>query len=157
MHDAYTPTFFTRHNRPLRGVMIDNQPWFVGHDVARMLGLQHPQSLHRRLQPHETQRIHLRYATESEEPVDVINEAGLYKALVRFGHPESLHLDSWLTREVIPTLRDQYAPDGPAPRRVMMSWQQRQMMLLEWQGELWVAWEEMPRLVCDESSTPLEL
>jgi len=27
MHDAYTPTFFIRHNRPLRAVMIDNQPW----------------------------------------------------------------------------------------------------------------------------------
>ncbi|SDI74254.1 BRO-N domain-containing protein [Pseudomonas panipatensis] len=147
MHDAYTPTFFTRHNRPLRGVMIDNQPWFAAHDLARMLGLHHPQALHRRLQPHETRRICLRYATDSEEQIDVINEAGLYKALVRFGHPESLHLDTWLTREVIPTLRDQYAPDGPAPRRVTMNWQARRVVLLDWQGELWVPLEAMPRLL----------
>ena len=35
MHDAYTATTFLRHNRPLRGLLIDDQPWFVAHDLAR--------------------------------------------------------------------------------------------------------------------------
>ena len=50
---------------------------------------------------------------------------------------------------VIPSLRDQSVPDGQAPRRVMMSWQARRVMLLEWQGALWVPFEEMPRLLAD--------
>jgi len=31
----------------------------------------------------------------------------------------------------------------------MMSWQARRVMLLEWQGALWVPFEEMPRLLAD--------
>ncbi|MDE3737333.1 Bro-N domain-containing protein [Pseudomonas resinovorans] len=144
MHDAYVPTFFTRHNRPLRGVMIDNQPWFSAYDFARLLGLHHPQSLHRRLKPHETRRVPIRYANGHEEEVQVINEAGLYKALIRFGHPECQQLDEWLTRDVIPTLRDQHAEDYYRPRRVMLSWQSQRLTLLEWQGELWMPWEQVP-------------
>ncbi|MDF3932444.1 BRO-N domain-containing protein [Pseudomonas citronellolis] len=146
MHDAYTPTFFTRHGRPLRAVMIDNQPWFASYDLARLLGIRHPHTFQHRVLPHETQRIHLCYETGSEEAVDVLSEAALYKALVRFGHPESQHLDTWLTREVIPSLRDQASP-GDTPRRVVMSWQARPLVLLDWQGELWVPFEAMPRLV----------
>ncbi|MCO6059742.1 Bro-N domain-containing protein [Pseudomonas sp. MOB-449] len=145
MHDAYTPTFFTRHSRPLRGVMIDNQPWFSAYDFARLLGLHHPQALHRRLRPHETRCATICYANGNQETVHLINEAGLYKALIRFGHPECQQLDEWLTREVIPILRDQHAPDTWLPRRVMMSWQSRRLMLLEWQGELWMPWEDAPR------------
>ncbi|MDE3739079.1 MULTISPECIES: Bro-N domain-containing protein [Pseudomonas] len=145
MHDASIPTFFTRHNRPLRGVMIDNQPWFSAYDFARLLGLHHPQSLHRRLRPFEARRVPIRYANGHEEEIHVINEAGLYKALIRFGHPECQQLDEWLTREVIPTLRDQHAEGYFHPRRVLMTWQARRLMLLEWQGELWMPWEQAPR------------
>jgi prophage antirepressor-like protein len=147
MHDAYTPTFFTRHNRPLRGVVIDNQPWFAAYDFARLLGLHHPQALHRRLKPHETRCVPVCYTNGHEENIHVINEAGLYKALIRFGHPECQSLDEWLTREVIPTLRDQHAPNNALPRRVMLSWQSQRLMLLEWQGELWMPWEQVPRYV----------
>ncbi|BAN50753.1 Bro-N domain-containing protein [Metapseudomonas resinovorans] len=145
MHDAYIPTFFIRHDRPLRGVMIDNQPWFSAYDFARLLGLHHPQSLHRRLKPFESRHIRLRYTTGSEECVDVINEAGLYKALIRFGHPECQQLEEWLTRQVIPTLRDRHADGDFHPRRVMLSWQSQRLVMLEWQGELWMPWEEVPR------------
>ncbi|MCY1297065.1 hypothetical protein D9M70_464900 [compost metagenome] len=153
MHDAYRPTFFIRHDRPLRGVMIDgqanlNQPWFSAYNFARLLGLNHPQALHRRLKPFETRRIRLRYSTGSEESIHVINEAGLYKALIRFGHPECQQLEEWLTRQVIPTLRDRHADDEHLPRRVMLSWQSQRLVLLEWQGELWMPWEEVPRY-CD--------
>ncbi|MCY1293203.1 hypothetical protein D9M69_435370 [compost metagenome] len=127
--------------------MIDNQPWFAAYDFARLLGLHHPQALHRRLKPFETRRIRLCCTTGSEETIDVINEAGLYKALIRFGHPECQQLDEWLTREVIPTLRDQHAQDYFHPRRVMLSWQSQTLTLLEWQGELWMPWEQVPRHV----------
>ncbi|GLU39778.1 BRO family protein [Pseudomonas sp. NBRC 100443] len=147
MHDEYTPTFFTRHGRPLRTVMIDNQPWFASYDLARLLGIRHPHTFQHRVLPHETRRIRLQYETGSEEAVDVLSEAGLYKALVRFGHPESQHLDTWLTREVIPHLRDQHSLSNAAPKRIVMSWQARQLVLLEWQGELWVALEGIPQTI----------
>lgn len=42
MHDAYTPIVFQRHNHQLRAAMVDNQPWFVAMDFARMIGALKP-------------------------------------------------------------------------------------------------------------------
>jgi prophage antirepressor-like protein len=66
MHDALTPTFFYRNERPLRGVMIDDQLWFCAYDFARLLGLHHPQALHRRLRPYQVRKARFSYATGSE-------------------------------------------------------------------------------------------
>ncbi|WP_236209155.1 BRO-N domain-containing protein [Pseudomonas tohonis] len=145
MHDALTPTFFHRHGRPLRGVMIDDQPWFCAYDFARLLGLHHPQALHRRLRPYQVRKARFAYATGSEEEVQLVSEGGLYQAMLRFGHPELRHLEEWLARDVIPTLRDQYISTRQQPRRVMLDWQSRRLVLLDWQGELWMQWEKVPR------------
>ena len=83
MHDAYTPTFFTRYNRPLRGVMIDNKTWFAANDIARLLSFRYPHSIHHRFFSHEVRTIRLAYSTGSEEEVVMLSEAALYKALVR--------------------------------------------------------------------------
>lgn len=147
MHDTYPALTFLRHNRPLRALMLDNQPWFVAVDFARLLGIQHPQTLHRRVGSDHARRVVLACSSSFEEPVDVISEAGLYKALVRFGHPENAHLERWLNREVIPTLRDAHAANGNAPRRVLLRWQGMRVVMLNWQGELWVPLEDMPSLV----------
>lgn len=135
MHDAFIPLTFYRHTRPLRALMLDNQPWFVAEDFARILGMQHPR------------QVLIACASGLEERVDVISEAGLYKALVRFGHPENPQLERWLNREVIPTLRDANEHDGQVPRRVLLAWQGTRVVMLNWQGELWVPLEDMPSLV----------
>lgn len=152
MHDAYVPTHFVRHNRPLRGVLIDNQPWFGAYDFARLLGLHHPQALHRRLRPFDTRRVNFMNASGGVEAVQVISEAGLYKALVRFGHPECQGLEEWLSREAIPLLRDRHDDDCCHPRRIVLSWQSQRLLLLDWQGELWMPWIEVPRYMHAEAA-----
>ncbi|MCG8908462.1 BRO family protein [Pseudomonas sp. DP-17] len=89
MHSTYTPTFFTRHNRPLRGVMIDNQPWFAARDIARLVAYRFPHSIQHRFYPHEVRTVRLAYSTGSDEETVMLSEAALYKALLRFGHPNS--------------------------------------------------------------------
>lgn len=147
MTKSYTPTFFTRHKRFLRGVMIDNQAWFVASDIARLLAYRFPHSIHHRFYDHEVQTIRLAYSTGSEEETVMLSEAALYKALVRFGHPELEALDCWLTQDVIPTLRDEHAPQANAPTRVMLTWETKRLMLLNWQGALWMRWEEVPKVI----------
>jgi len=144
MHDAYIATTFLRHNRPLRGLLIDDQPWFVAHDLARLLGLHHPQALARRLDAHEARSVLLCAASGAEEWLEVVNEAALYKALIRFGHPENRALGRWLGEQVIPLLRDQGRVDPQRPRRVLMSWRSQRVTLLDWQGELWVPLQQLP-------------
>ncbi|MBB4861978.1 prophage antirepressor-like protein [Pseudomonas nitritireducens] len=147
MQETYTPTFFKRHHRTLRAVLIDQQPWFSAYDLARLLVVHYPQSFHHRFLAHEVRSVRLQYVSGKEEVIEMLSEAALYKALVRFGHPEVQTLDLWLTREVIPVLRDQVGEDSMHPRRVLMTWHSQRLTLLSWQGDLWMPWEDMPRLV----------
>ncbi|MBB4864069.1 prophage antirepressor-like protein [Pseudomonas nitritireducens] len=142
--DALTATTFLRHNRPLRGVLIDNQPWFVACDFARLLGLHHPNVLAQRVEPHEVRHIRLLDHGGGEHRAEVLNEPALYKALLRFANPETRQLGRWLHEEVIPLLRDQHQNEGHYPRRLLMNWCARRVTLLDWQGELWVPWEQIP-------------
>ncbi|WP_174824613.1 BRO family protein [Pseudomonas denitrificans (nom. rej.)] len=147
MHNViYTPTFFTRKKRFLRGLMLDNQAWFASRDIARLLSVQYPDSFHHRFFPHEVQTLPLTYRTGTTEDTVLLSEAAIYKAFVRFGHPELEALDRWLCHDVIPTLRDQHTPESEAPRRVLLTWDARRLMLLNWQGDLWMRWEEVPQL-----------
>lgn len=154
--DVLTATSFHRHNRPLRAVMIDNQPWFVATDYARMLGLHHPTVLARRLEDGEVRPVRLLANSGSEEVVEVICEAALYKALYRHSHPENRTLGRWLSEEVIPLLRDQHQENPHQPRRMRMTWLAGDVTVLDWQGDIWVPLDEMPTFsrVTDKPSGP---
>ncbi|WP_256675952.1 BRO family protein [Pseudomonas sp. SCB32] len=132
--DCYTATTFQRHNRPLRGVLIDDQPWFVAHDLACLLGVRFPQTLAQRVEEYEVQTVRLLSASGGELLEDVINEAALYKVLIRFGHPESRTLGCWLSEQVIPPMRGQVKDDAQRPRRITMRWESLRMTVLDWQG-----------------------
>lgn len=144
MDDLYTATTFMRHNRPLRGVLIDDQPWFVAHDLACLLGLRHPQSLAGKVSGDEVRTVWLLHASDNEEKVEVLNEPALYKALIRYGHPEYRTVARWLSDEVIPLLRDQGRVDPQSPRRLQISWRSRRVTVLDWQGRIWVPLEQLP-------------
>lgn len=144
MHDAFSPTTLLRNIRPLRGILIGDQPWFVAADLARLLGLNYPRSLARRLEPHERRAVRLRHADAGEEPVEGMSEAVRYKAPFRFGHPENRTLGRWLAESVIPLLRDQGRGTAQRPRRLLMSWHSQRVTVLDWQGELWVPLQQLP-------------
>jgi prophage antirepressor-like protein len=150
MHNTYTPTFFNRRNLFLRGLMLDNQAWFASRDIARLLSVQYPDSFHHRFFPHEVQTLPLTYSTGTTEDTVLLSEAAIYKAFVRFGHPELETLDRWLAQDVLPTLRDEHAPGSDAPRRVKLMWDTRQWLLLNWQGGIWMRWEDVPKLIWRE-------
>lgn len=50
-------------------------------------------------------------------------------------------LRQWLTHEVIPLLRDR------TPRCRLLQWQALERDVLHWQGQLWVPYGELPRLI----------
>lgn len=115
MHDAYTPIVFQRHNLFLRTVMIDNQPWLVAIDFARLIGVLRPNRMPRLVDPHQRRAVVLRHASGGSEEVIAISEAGAYRLLYRFAHPEHRCISRWLSEEVVPALYDRHrdAPEGP--------------------------------------------
>lgn len=145
MEDAYTPTILMRHRRPLRGVMIDRQPWVCARDFARLLGHRHPERICRLMDADQVRVVHIQLACGQLEAVEVLSESGMYRALWRFSHPENRHLRRWLSQVALPALRDSEARADQGPSRCLMVWDNQQVNLLEWQGELWIALHELPR------------
>lgn len=145
MEDAYIPTVLMRHRRPLRGVMIDRQPWVCAREFARLLGHRHPERICRLMDTDQVRVVHFQLAGGQLEAVEVLSESGMYRALWRFSHPENRHLRRWLSQVALPALRDSEARADQGPSRCLMVWDNQQVNLLEWQGELWIALHELPR------------
>jgi len=144
MEDIYTPTHFIRFNRPLRAILIDDEPWFVARDFARLIGRAKVEGLLHLLDDDQRALVTL-HQGDSHETVEVISESATFAVYYRYRNPENRHLRRWLSQEVIPTLRDQTATAAWKPRRVLMAWEGRRVSLLEWQSGLWVPLEELPR------------
>lgn len=153
MQDAFIPTVFQRHHNSLRAVMIDQQPWFVASDFGRLISQRHAERLCRRMDEDQIRTIRLRYDSGNEEQLQAINEAGIYKCLFRFPHPENRAISRWLSHEVIPALRDQQQ-GGNGPRRLFMAWDSKRVSVLEWQGELWIPLHALPSFSPRQDSPP---
>ncbi|BAN47946.1 BRO family protein [Metapseudomonas resinovorans] len=144
MHDAYTPVVFYHHSLRLRAVMVDNQPWFVAHDFARLIGLPDAVPLLPALEPHEQQTLCLGYTQDFHEEVTVISDIGAYRALFQFGKPKHGEVGRWLNAVLVPTLHDYHRVPDAAPRRENLSFEGRLIGVVRWQGEVWVAWRDLP-------------
>lgn len=145
MDDAFSPLVLMRHHYPLRGVMIDCQPWVCAREFAVLIGHRHPERICRLMDADQVRTVHFQSSSGHLEAVEVISESGVYRVLCRFTHPENRHLRRWLSHVAMPALRDSQDGAGHAPRRTLMAWDKQQVNLLDWQGELWIPLSEMPR------------
>ncbi|MGA6107965.1 phage antirepressor [Pseudomonas solani] len=144
MHDAYSPLVFYHHHQRLRAVMVDNQPWFVAHDFAQLIGLADALPLLPSLQPHEQHTLSLRYTDDFHEEVVVISDIGAYRALFQFGTLKHGDVGRWVNEVLVPTLHDYHRTPDAAPTRETLTYEGRQLGVVRWQGELWVAWRDLP-------------
>ncbi|MGF6694660.1 prophage antirepressor-like protein [Metapseudomonas resinovorans] len=149
MHDAYTPIVFHHHTQRLRAVMIDNQPWFVAHDFAQLMGVRNSRRLLDALERFERRTVLLASASGFHEEVEAISDAGAYKVLFRFGRPGYVEISRWLSEVLVPTLHDYHRDLSAEPRRAFLTWDDRKIGVVKWQREVWVAWRDLPVLMKD--------
>ena len=95
------PQVFEYQSRPVRVVMIDNEPWFVAADVCKVLELSDPTMALTRLDPDEKAKFNLGYGS----PANVVNEPGLYSLIMTSRKPSAKQFKRWVTHEVLPALR----------------------------------------------------
>lgn len=95
---------FQYDGQDVRTVIIDGEPWFVATDVARILGYRMASDLTRRLDPDE-KGTHSARTPGGSQDVTVINEPGLYSAIIGSQVPEARAFKRWVTHEVLPTIR----------------------------------------------------
>ena len=90
----------------------EGEPWFVGKDVAAVLGYENPTKAIRDHVDDEDKKVGVQNVTPSvidslgrEQYPTWINESGLYSLILRSQLPEAKAFKRWITHEVIPSIR----------------------------------------------------
>lgn len=82
----------------------DGEPWFVGKDVATLLGYTNPQKAIRDHVDEEDKGVNDSFTVNGTSAI-LINESGLYSLILRSQLPEAKAFKRWITHEVIPSIR----------------------------------------------------
>ncbi|MFC4864868.1 BRO-N domain-containing protein [Pseudomonas sp. MAHUQ-62] len=136
------------HKHQLRAVLLNKEPWFAGSDFAQLINLSPlPERVSRNLDKDELQRAWMRNSHGDVEQAMLISESGVYAVLILDYHPENRCIRQWLTREMIPRLREEERFDAQRPYREVIQWQERQLQVLHCQGKAWLHLGDCPDLL----------
>lgn len=89
----------------VRSIMIDNEPYFVGKDVAEILGYSNPQKAIRDHVDDEDKGVNEMFTPGGKQQVPIINESGLYSLILSSKMPKARQFKRWVTSEVLPAIR----------------------------------------------------
>ena len=93
----------------IRTVTIDGEPWFVGRDVAAVLGYSNASKAVMVHVDEDDKRFQMLSASDSQNgnlvKTAVINESGLYALILSSKLPSAKKFKHWVTSEVLPSIR----------------------------------------------------
>ena len=89
----------------IRTVLIDDQTWFVGKDIAEALGYSNPRKAISDHVDDEDKGVTNRYTLGGRQDITVINESGLYSLILSSKLPKAKKFKRWVTSEVLPSIR----------------------------------------------------
>ena len=88
----------------VRTTIIDNQPYFVGKDVADILGYKNNRQAIRDHVDEEDKTVNESF-TVNGTAVTLINKSGLYDLIFQSRLPTAKKFKRWVTSEVLPSIR----------------------------------------------------
>lgn len=95
---------FNFNSHEVRILIIDNSVWFVASDVAKILEYKVAVKLTRLLDDDEKD-VHNLDTPGGKQAVSIINESGMYHAVLVSRKPEAKKFRKWVTSEVLPSIR----------------------------------------------------
>ena len=98
----------------VRAVEIDGEAWFVGKDVADILGYENGSRDINRHVDEEDRQNYQNGTFESPRGMTVINESGVYSLIMGSKLPRAKEFKRWVTSEVLPSIRKHGAYLTPA-------------------------------------------
>lgn len=110
---------FKYQDRQVRALRIGEVPWFVGKDVAEILGYSKPANALTRHVDDEDKMMGVQNVTPyiidtqgRKQYPTLINESGLYSLILSSKLPSAKEFKHWITSEVLPQIRKtgKYAP-----------------------------------------------
>ncbi|TXN96733.1 BRO family protein [Staphylococcus aureus] len=107
---------FNFEELPVRTLEVDGEPYFVGSDIAKILGYQKPQNAIATHVDSEDKTTTLIQGTGSNYKSNavIINESGLYSLIFSSKLENAKRFKRWVTSEVLPTLRKTGAYQVPS-------------------------------------------
>lgn len=96
---------FSFDSRDVRTLTINDEPWFVGKDVATILGYKNTKDA---LSKHvdDEDKLGSQIATSGQNrEMTIINESGLYSLILSSKLPSAKKFKRWVTSEVLPAIR----------------------------------------------------
>lgn len=110
----------------LRTVVVDDEPWFVGKDVAAALGYGEGKSLANAVANHvdvEDKGVTEMMTPGGKQQMVIINESGLYSLILSSKLPTAKKFKRWVTSEVLPSIRKHggyiAAKEDESPEEIM--------------------------------------
>lgn len=114
----------------VRAIIIDGMPWFIAADVAMALEYSQAQAMTKLVDTEDRDTVTIlkgcNYVNQS-----VINESGLYAAIMGSNKPQAKYFKRWITSEVLPSIRKnggynftpaESIPDFNDPAAVARAW-----------------------------------
>ncbi|MGJ5700357.1 phage antirepressor [Staphylococcus chromogenes] len=105
---------FNFEDLPVRTITVDEEPYFVGNDVAQILGYEdYRGAINKKVDTEDKLRSQIDYAGQKRS-VTLINESGLYSLIFSSKLESAKRFKRWVTSEVLPAIRKHgiYATDN---------------------------------------------
>ncbi|OTP26919.1 phage antirepressor KilAC domain-containing protein [Enterococcus mundtii] len=106
------PQIFDFEQNEVRTILLNNKPYFVGKDVANVLGYSNtPKAIRDHVD--EEDKTQNESFTVNGTALLLINESGLYSLILKSKLPNAKKFKRWVTSEVLPSIRKHgiYATD----------------------------------------------
>ena len=89
----------------VRTLLRDNEPYFVGKDVAEILGYSNPRDALSKHVDSDDKGVAKCDTLGGTQQTTIINESGLYSLILSSKLPDAKKFKHWVTSEVLPTIR----------------------------------------------------
>ncbi|XTU39027.1 phage antirepressor KilAC domain-containing protein [Enterococcus faecium] len=100
-----TPQIFSFEQNEVRTILVKDEPYFVGKDVAEILGYERADNAVRNHVDEEDKLMHRISASGQNRNMTIINESGLYSLILKSKLPSAKKFKRWVTSEVLPAIR----------------------------------------------------
>lgn len=97
---------FSFEGMPVRTMLINNEPYFVGKDVAQVLGYERStKAVADHVDQEDKDVVPIQDSIGRMQNTPVINESGLYSLILSSKLPTAKKFKRWVTNEVLPSIR----------------------------------------------------
>lgn len=115
------PLIFSFKNNQVRTVQIDNDAWFVGKDVATILGYSQTAKAVRDHVDDDDKGVSVLDTHGGQQRMTLINESGVYSLVFGSNLPNAKEFKRWVTKKVLPEIRKTGSFNSPQSPEEMLA------------------------------------